>query len=99
MDSKLQPSLLARQRRPRRRHPRKPPLVEKSWGLELSSDRMPIHAAQKLKMFLVFGGVLASIPLWLSGSFAQSTPLTNPPTFYRDVLPILERHCHSYHRT
>jgi hypothetical protein len=59
---------------------------------------MPIHAAQKLRMFLVFSGVLASLASWLSRSFAESSPLTDPPTFYRDVLPILEQHCQSCHR-
>jgi hypothetical protein len=59
---------------------------------------MPIHAAQKLRVFLVFGGVLASLLFWMSGSFAQDAPKTKPPTFYRDVLPILEQHCQSCHR-
>jgi mono/diheme cytochrome c family protein len=34
----------------------------------------------------------------MSGSFAHHDPTTNPPTFYRDVLPILEQHCQSCHR-
>jgi hypothetical protein len=59
---------------------------------------MPVYANQKLRAFLVFGAVLASLVLWISGSIAQSAPTTNPPTFYRDVLPILERHCQSCHR-
>jgi mono/diheme cytochrome c family protein len=59
---------------------------------------MPISANQKLRVFLLFSGVLAALLLWLSGSFAQSPPVANPPTFYRDVLPILEQHCQSCHR-
>jgi len=59
---------------------------------------MPIHATQKLRVFLVFGGVLASLLFWMSGSLAQDPPKTKPPTFYRDVLPILEQHCQSCHR-
>jgi len=54
---------------------------------------MPIHATQKLRVFLVFGDVLASLLFWMSGSLAQDSPATKPPTFYRDVLPILEQHC------
>jgi len=60
---------------------------------------MPIHAAPKLRVFLVYGGALALLLMWLSGSFAQSAPTANPPTFYRDVLPILEQHCQSCHHT
>src|ERR1700686_4858336 len=59
---------------------------------------MPIHATQKLRVFLVFGGMLASLLFWMSGSLAQDSPATKPPTFYRDVLPILEQHCQSCHR-
>ncbi|HEV1995473.1 MAG TPA: cytochrome c, partial [Candidatus Acidoferrum sp.] len=59
---------------------------------------MPTHATPKLRVFLVFGGVLASLVLGMSGSFAHHDPTTNPPTFYRDVLPILEQHCQSCHR-
>jgi hypothetical protein len=59
---------------------------------------MPIHANQKLRGFLVSGGVFASLLLGLSGSFAQSVPTTNPPTFYREVLPILAQHCQVCHR-
>jgi hypothetical protein len=42
--------------------------------------------------------VLALCLLKLCGSFARSAPAANPPTFYRDVLPILEQHCQSCHR-
>ncbi len=59
---------------------------------------MLIQAASKIQVFLVCGGALASLLLWLSGSLAQSAPTANPPTFYRDVLPILKQHCQSCHR-
>jgi hypothetical protein len=59
---------------------------------------MPISANQKLRVFLVFSGLLASLLLRRGGPLAQSARQTNPPTFYRDVLPILERHCQSCHR-
>jgi hypothetical protein len=59
---------------------------------------MRISANRKLRAFLVLSGMLLVLLLSLSGSFAQSAPTMNPPTFYRDVLPILELHCQSCHR-
>jgi hypothetical protein len=59
---------------------------------------MPIRTLRELRAFLVFGGVLASLLVWLSGSLAQDTPTEKLPTYYRDVLPILEQHCQSCHR-
>ncbi len=59
---------------------------------------MPIRANQTLRGFLVFGGAFASLLLRLNGSFAQDVPAKNQPTFYRDVLPVLEQHCQSCHR-
>ncbi len=59
---------------------------------------MPISANRKLRVSLTFSGVIALSLLRLGGSNAQSAPATNPPTFYRDVLPILEKHCQSCHR-
>jgi hypothetical protein len=59
---------------------------------------MLIRTHQELRSFLVFGGALASLLLWLSGSLAQDAPTRKVPTFYRDVLPILEQHCQSCHR-
>src|SRR5258707_389391 len=59
---------------------------------------MPINATQNLRVSLVLGDVLASLLFWMSGSLAQDSPATKPPTFYRDVLPILEQHCQSCHR-
>jgi len=58
---------------------------------------MGISANRKLRVFLVLSGMLRVL-LSLRGSFAQSAPTMNPPTFYRDVLPILELHCQSCHR-
>jgi hypothetical protein len=54
---------------------------------------MPIRTLQEFRAFFVFGGVL-----WLSASLAEDAPTKKPPTFYRDVLPILEQHCQSCHR-
>jgi hypothetical protein len=59
---------------------------------------MPIKANQKLRVFLLFTGALTLLLLWLHGAIGQSAPATNPPTFYRDVLPILEQHCQGCHR-
>src|SRR6266853_6597297 len=59
---------------------------------------MRISANRKLSVFLVLSGMLLVLLLSLSGSFAQSARTINPPTFYRDVLPILERHCQGCHR-
>jgi hypothetical protein len=59
---------------------------------------MPIRANQELRVFLVFGGALALLLIRLNGSFAQDAPAKKPPTFYRDVLPILEQHCQNCHR-
>src|SRR5256885_2034489 len=58
---------------------------------------MPIRANQELRMFLVLSGALWSLLGGLRGSFAQEAPTGNPPSFYRDVLPILEQHCQSCH--
>ncbi len=59
---------------------------------------MRISANRKLRGFLVLSGMFLVLLLSLRGSFAQSAPTMNPPTFYRDVLPILELHCQSCHR-
>src|SRR5712691_377369 len=59
---------------------------------------MPINANQRFRVFLVFSGALASLLLRLSGSFAHPAPAMDSPAFYRDVLPILERHCQICHR-
>jgi hypothetical protein len=44
----------------------------------------------------VAGGIIATLLLQSSAAFPQSSPVV--PTFYRDVLPILEKHCQSCHR-
>jgi hypothetical protein len=44
----------------------------------------------------VVGGTIATLLLQGSAAFPQSSPVV--PTFYRDVLPILEKHCQSCHR-
>jgi len=59
---------------------------------------MSIPASPRVPLFLVFGGVLASLPLWLNRPLAQFGAPANPPTYYRDVLPILEQHCQGCHR-
>src|SRR5260370_41874772 len=59
---------------------------------------MPISANRKLRVSLAFSGMVAFVLLRLSGSHAQSAPATSPPTFYRELLPILEKRCQSCHR-
>jgi len=41
---------------------------------------------------------VGSTLFFLRATFAQVAPANNPPTFYRDVLPILQEHCQSCHR-
>jgi hypothetical protein len=60
---------------------------------------MPNIANVRLHMLLVFGGTLAAVLHLFSGSLARSRNEKTPPTFYRDVLPILEQHCQGCHRT
>src|SRR5258708_11903234 len=59
---------------------------------------MPISTSRRLSAILAFSGVLALLLLRLNGSFAQTASATKKPTFYHDVLPILEQHCQSCHR-
>ncbi len=61
-------------------------------------NRMPISTNRRLSAILAFSGVLALLLLRLNGSFAQTASATKKPTFYHDVLPILEQHCQSCHR-
>src|SRR5260370_41186270 len=56
---------------------------------------MPISANRKLRVSLAFSGMVAVVLLRVSGSHAQSAPATSPPTFYRELLPILEKRCPS----
>ncbi len=60
---------------------------------------MPIQANPRLLIFLVLGSVIAPLLVGLHAPLAQNASTTNQPTFYRDVLPILERHCQSCHRS
>jgi hypothetical protein len=53
----------------------------------------------KFSTILAMTGVLASLFWVLLGAATQGAPAKNAPTFYRDVLPILELHCQSCHRT
>jgi hypothetical protein len=48
---------------------------------------------------LLFVALLAMGPLWQGKDSASSQAARSVPTFYQDVLPILERHCQSCHRT
>src|SRR5947199_10517212 len=59
---------------------------------------MPIQANPRLLIFLVLGSVIAPLLVGLHAPLAQNASTTNQPTFYRDVLPILQRHCQSCHR-
>src|SRR5258708_2929067 len=59
---------------------------------------MPISANRKLRVSLAFSGMVAFVLLRLSGSHAQSAPATSSPTFYRELLPSLEKRCQGCHR-
>jgi hypothetical protein len=48
------------------------------------------------RVFAIAASSIAALSLQTSAAFPQSTPAT--PTFYRDVLPILEKHCQNCHR-
>jgi mono/diheme cytochrome c family protein len=52
---------------------------------------------QALPIF-VLSAALGSMLLYLHGAFAQVAPAKRSPTYYRDVLPILQEHCQSCHR-
>lgn len=47
-------------------------------------------------VFAIASGSIAALLLQTSAAFPQSSPPV--PTFYRDALPILEKHCQSCHR-
>src|SRR6202047_4970781 len=48
-------------------------------------------------VFAIAAGCIAALLLQATAAFPQkSSPAV--PTFYRDVLPILEKHCQSCHR-
>jgi hypothetical protein len=52
----------------------------------------------EIRPFLAVGAVLLILLFWPSAEIAQNVPAINSPTFYRDVLPILQQHCQSCHR-
>jgi hypothetical protein len=60
---------------------------------------MPTRAASKLITIFGFGCAIAALVFSPRAPFAQEKPTPNPPTFYRDVLPILQQHCQDCHRT
>src|SRR5579863_5574986 len=43
--------------------------------------------------------LIAGITACLSGTAPQQKEIAAPPTFYKDILPILQDHCQSCHRT
>src|SRR5260370_5527504 len=47
-------------------------------------------------VFAIAAGSIAALLLQASAALPQSNPAV--PTFYRDVLPILEKHCQNCHR-
>src|SRR5689334_23493856 len=53
---------------------------------------------QKVCGILSVAFVLAALPHLRASSDKQERTEPQPPTFYRDVLPILQRHCQSCHR-
>jgi hypothetical protein len=59
---------------------------------------MPTRVGSKLLTILGFGCALAGLLLSPRVPFAQERLAKEPPTFYRDVLPILRRHCQDCHR-
>ncbi len=61
---------------------------------------MPIRIRQLVFIiFLVLGIIAGALLITLRSSLAQVASTQKPPTFYRDVLPILQEHCQSCHRT
>jgi mono/diheme cytochrome c family protein len=59
---------------------------------------MPSRIHQPIFTIFVLSAALGFVLFTLRGAFAQVAPAKNPPTFYRDVLPILQEHCQSCHR-
>ena len=49
-------------------------------------------------LILSMSWILSGAMTRLNAGGARSAPRAGPPTFYRDVLPILDRHCQSCHR-
>jgi hypothetical protein len=59
---------------------------------------MPILITRKTHAILLVCGLLALVLIGIRGSTAQSPRRVGTPTFYRDVLPILQQHCQVCHR-
>jgi mono/diheme cytochrome c family protein len=59
---------------------------------------MPNRVHQRISTIFVLSAALGAALLFLRAAFAQVAPAKNQPTFYRDVLPILQEHCQSCHR-
>jgi mono/diheme cytochrome c family protein len=59
---------------------------------------MPSRIHQPIFTIFVLSAALGFVLFTLRGAFALVAPAKNPPTFYRDVLPILQEHCQSCHR-
>jgi hypothetical protein len=59
---------------------------------------MPIRTNPQFREFLVATFVASILFFWPSHQIAQDTSATKSPTFYRDVLPILQQHCQDCHR-
>jgi hypothetical protein len=57
---------------------------------------MPIRVKDKTSF--IVSGLLALILMGMGGSLAQSPKKVDAPTFYRDVLPILQQRCQVCHR-
>jgi hypothetical protein len=52
----------------------------------------------KLSTIFAMAGAFASVFWALHGAAEQEAPAKNTPTFYRDVLSILQQHCQECHR-
>jgi mono/diheme cytochrome c family protein len=59
---------------------------------------MPSRIRQRIFMIFVLSAALGAALFFLRAAFAQAAPAKSPPTFYRDVLPILQEHCQRCHR-
>src|SRR5262245_8548586 len=56
-----------------------------------------LEAAYLMRRLLLMASALVLGVVALGGTRARSA-LPSPPTFYRDVLPILQQHCQQCHR-
>jgi len=60
---------------------------------------MSVVNARTLAAIAFLSAVLAAIVATLAPAAAQQQSASATPTFYRDVLPILQQHCQACHRT